>query len=477
MTLTRSRWRSASAGFTAGLVAGLCPALPAIAAGARCERAERYAAEAGAELFRINRLGLRPAGPHAMPVLGVGVGEARSAMVAESAVNAAAVVRLLGARPSDPSTPAALTRPVPRQAPSTGPATSRVATPAARVGPVQLGAGSLTSSARWGPAMSCGRATGEVSRAGAVLARATILAGRSGRALVRVPQRVETRSTTALERRGADVHTVARAGVAGGTVELLGGAVRVTMLRAPTLTVSIAATGSADVRYVPAILQVSGHGFRTVRLTSPGDQAELALAGAAGSGTRSGGGAGTVGGTAVPGDPLGGVLAGLSADALHGVTSAIAMRLPGVPPRPGVPPLAPRGTGSTAPADHTLRITVGDVRQAVVGHAVSARASAVRLQITTGTPSSRDGDRLPGSGGDGVVLDLDVGVLAAAAVAPEPAVASSPVDSRWDVVSGTGGGRPVTGPRADLALTGGVLLLACGLAALVFGLRRLRSGG
>jgi hypothetical protein len=377
---------------------------------------------------------------------------------------------MLDGRPADRTASTALTRDLAQQAPPTNLTARRVQTPARQVGPLSIGTGTLTSQARWDPAMACGRGTGEVTRAQASFGGTTVLSGRSGRVLVGVPLGLQGLSTTALERRGTDVHTVSRATVTGSQIRLLGDAVRVRIVRAPSLTTSISANdGSTDVRYVPAVLEVSGAGFATRRLETPGDQLDVALP-AAGRRPEST--------PSVAGDPLRTLLSGVRPGALFGLApgAAHATDLPGLPPRPGVPSLGDGDTESDATVgdQSTLRIWIGGLRQAVSGHAVAARAVAVRVQIVAGTPKQDRGGAGYGSRLGGVILDLDVGVLATASVAPDPGMAGgSGAGAQADAAAGTGGGGlPVTGHRIDLTVLLGGALLVGGFGFLVFGLRR-----
>jgi hypothetical protein len=134
-----------------------------------------------------------------------------------------------------------------------------------------------------------------------------------------------------------------------------------------------------------------------------------------------------------------------------------------LPSIPGVPPLAVEPGTEAAPTSGpgtTVKISLGDVRQAVSGHAIAAKATAMKIAITKGPDRQAYGDNA-----SGIVLDLAMGLLEVAAVAPEPAGAAP------SAVAGNGGGLPITGPRVDvLALTGLALLIA-GAAALVFGMR------
>jgi hypothetical protein len=479
MTPAWSPWRRLSAGALVAGVAAVLGPIPATAAPAACRPPQRYAAEANAELFRLNRLDLGPAGRTDPPVTDVGLATARSAMVAESStVNSAAAARQLNGRPTGRVAPAGLTRPSYQQAPPSNPEADSSATAAQQVGPLEVGPGRLSSHARWAAAMACGNGSGEVTRAQASLHDATILTGGSGGALVGVPDGLQSLSTTALERRGANVLTVARASAAAREIRLLDGAVRLTVVRAPALATSISANeGSADVQYTPPVLQVAGEGFATRRLDTPGDVVEMALPengqpenGQLENGQPEHGGA-TESGPTVPGDPLGGLLSTVPAGALGGLLSGTAggLDLPGLPARPGIPAL-PGGDAESDDADTDdgvgggqgmLRVSIGDVRQAAVGHAIAARAVTVSVQIVAGASAAGPG---------GVVLDLDLGVLEAAAVAPEPGTAGGAA-TQLDGTGGTGGGLPITGARIDLTLLAGGALLVAGSAFLWFGLR------
>jgi hypothetical protein len=435
---------------------------------AACAAPERYAAEANAELLRLNRLDLRPAGRTEAPVTAVGLATSRSALVAQSPINSAAAARMLDGRPSGRTAPASLTRPLYQQAPPTNRTASRVAVAAQQVGPVSTGRGRLTSHARWEASMACGGGSGEVTAAQATMDGATILTDSDDRSLVAVPHGLQSLSQTALDRRGANVHTVARASVTMREIRLLADAVRVTMVEPPHLQTSISASGgSAEVRYSPPTLEVSGQGFATQRLDAPGDAVELALG-------RDGR---TESVPAVPGEPLRKLLAAVPTGALSGLIGGNATKpdLPGLPERPGVPTVPGGRTEADDEPDNAggagemVRISIGDVRQAAAGHAVAARAIAVHVQVVAG-PSA--------SGPGGVVLDLDLGVLEAAAVAPDPGTdggAGAQADAAGD--GGAGGRLPVTGPGVDRMVLAGGALLIIGAAFLwvgLYGIRRAR---
>jgi hypothetical protein len=112
-----------------------------------------------------------------------------------------------------------------------------------------------------------------------------------------------------------------------------------------------------------------------------------------------------------------------------------------------------------------VRIALGSVRQASKGHAIAARATAIRVTVTPG--EAMDGRITKGYGGT-AALDLAVGLLEAAAVTPEPPAARAP---------GAAGGLPITGPGVMGLVMAGATLLLAGAAAVLVGLlhRRTRS--
>jgi hypothetical protein len=573
--------RSAARGLAAlgaialGVGGTLAVPVAASAAPAPCEQAQRYAAQSGAELFRLNKLDAgRRDNSAGDTSADVGVAEAKSALVAAATVNAAAVTRLLDAD-GEPG----LSGPVIQQAP---PTTAKAVTrtlPKGAAGPLALGRGTLTSRATWDPRMACGAASGGVTRAESAVAGVGI------GELVRVPRKARSLSTTAME---PGARTVASAGLTLRSLDLLDGAVRVKVVRQPALTARMSAKDSGRIRYTPPVLEVSGYNIKTHRLDAAGDFVELALSddddaddtvhsgtrGAADEGSataQSGGGesdaaAGTetdaarvrrsagggesdaaaatetdaarvrrsAGGgesdaaaatatdaarvrrsagtgpdtgpdaeaasttarytartaksahgaaatgsddssaTPPPPEPraepatrdagvLDGLLSGLPK--LGDLTGGSPLPLPAVP---GVPPVA--GPAESAPAvgpGTGMRISLGDVRQATSGRAIAAKATAIKITITE--------DRTGGYGASspnhsGVVLDLDIGRLEAAAVAPEPAAGVQGAVA----AGGKGGSLPITGPGASTIAFGGVTLLLAGVAALALGLRRRR---
>jgi len=510
--------RPLAASVVALSIAGAFTPIPASAAPLPCERAENYAAQSGAELLRLNRLDLRPVGRDDKPVTRVGLADAKSALIANGKVNSAAVSRMLDAEGAGN-----LTSPVIQQTPPTHPKASTRGIRAADAGPFAFGNGALSSHARWAPGLACAAEDGEVTRAVATLAAASIL-GDEKRALFTVRKKVSSLSTTALDGRGPAARAVASATIGAGTISLLGGTVQIKIQRTPTLTASMATSGG-EVRYMPPVLEVSGRGIDTAHLDAAGDQVEIAVdgegvanhqgGGSPGNGSATGhqghGGPTSHGGSSgshqsgdgsasdqspdvteaggnpqTPLSPKGspgslderaastesapaGLLGGLLAKApVGGLTSASPLPLPTVP---GVPPVGgePESAQVTGPGT-TLRISLGDVRQARSRNAVAARVSTIKIALAEG---SSTGQAKNGYGNDaadrsGVILDLDVGTLEAAAVAPEPVGAQG-------AVSGAGGGLPITGPRVDYLAIAGLALLVLGATATLVGRRRQRT--
>ena len=363
----------------------------------------------------------------------VRVGEAKSALVAEAAPHSAAVARMVNGT----GTPA-LNEPLVQQAPPTNPEPARRDTPAVEAGPLVVDAGTLSRHAQWAPGMACGVTHGKVTRAAAKLDGGRIT-GAGDDVLVSVPEAVESVSTTALERRADGARTVAAATVGARRIELLNGAVTVKVLRQPTLETRMSMVDGGEVSYVPATLQVSGDGIEAATLDTAGDVVEFTVRESRRPRTE----------------------AGRLPD-MAGLGAAPPLTLPGVPGLPAVGAAEPESAPAAGPGAH-VRISLGDVRQAAFGHAIAARAGAVRIAISEGAARGYDGS------GTATLLDLEMGVLEAASVAPEPRGGGVPGG-----VSGAGGGLPVTGPRVDLLAVGGAALLVLGAAAMAFGIRRRR---
>jgi hypothetical protein len=467
--------------------------VPIPAAAAPCEQSSRYAAESGAQLIQVHKLDPRPVGIDGEPTTDVAIGEAKSALIGDGRVNAAAVTRMLGS--GDSST---LSEPLIQFAPPTHKLAARRKTAAADARPFTLGNGTLVSHAQWG---ACAARPGHGTQTSAGLTKVGIAGD-----LVRVPGKAGSSSTTVLEK-GA--RTVATSAVTVSAFDLLGGAVRVRVVRAPSLLASMSTRAGGEVRYVPPVLEVSGQGIEPARLDTAGDDVEIALsddsaADPGDSGThrsawdtpgdrhsdRPGAPDGNAtasdderrapdDGPAATADEPGGPSdrkAGAEGKAESTTIGDLVSRLPRlsgltagppmpVPAVPGVPPIADPPTESarvTGPGTR-LHITLGDARQAASGHAIAARAAAIKIAITQ--TKTGYGDSAPNR--SGVILDLDLGVLEAAAVAPEPSGTGTQA-----ATAGKAGGLPITGPRAAIFATAAAGLLLTGAAALLLGRRR-----
>jgi hypothetical protein len=403
------------------------------AAPAPCERAEQYAAQSGAEFLHVDKL----EGANYGRVSNAGLAEAKSALVADAKVNSAAVTRLL-----DADKGGSVTHPLIQQAPPTNATASRRSTDSGEMGPFAFGNGSMASHAQWDPRMACGRSGGEVTRA-EVAARAAGIGE-----LISVPQEFRSRSTTTLAAGG---RTIAAAGIDATQFALLDGAVQVRVVRPPALTARMSILDGGDVHYVPAVIEVSGNGIRTTRLSTAGAQLTLSLRD---QGAKS-----------------------AESSTMEHIAGGPRLPLPAVR---GLPPV--RGQEESAHLDGSgtlLRITLGKVRKAAEGHAIAAKTTAIRIAITQAraddqdTSGRADADGYGGSANDHdrTVLDLAVGLLEAAAVSPEPQAGGVK-----GAVSGggTGAGLPITGSPVMLMAIGGGALVIAGVAALAFGGRRRR---
>jgi hypothetical protein len=372
----------------------------------------------------------------------IGVGESRTALIGNSRINSAGYARVLDAAGSK-----ALSDPIIQQAPPSHEDPATRTTASGKVGPLALGKGEIAAHARWDAAMACGKTSGEASRADAALKNVSLL-GSGSHALVRVPEKLASRSTTALERRGGEARTVASATATAGRIDLAGGKLRVRILRQPVLTACMSESSGGEVSYTPALIEVSGEGVATKRLSTAGDHVDVTL-------------------RSLEAAPFPG---------LDTLRKGAPLPLPIIP---GIPKISsPHLESSDASGAGTkIRISLGEVRQAKKGRAIAAKATAVKVAISQGSDSDTDSDGRGsdtyGSGtGDktsaSVSMALGFGLLEAAAVAPEAhrkAVSSA----------GAAGGLPITGPRLDIMASVGVGLLAMGGAAVFLTMRRRRS--
>ncbi|MET0415778.1 MAG: hypothetical protein ABW022_07130 [Actinoplanes sp.] len=368
-------------------------------------------------------------------ITGLSVGEARTAMIGSARIKSAAVARVVNGKGE-------LAKPLMQQAPPSHEQPAKRSTRAGKVGPAKIGSGEIGAHARWEAGMACGSSAGEAARSDATLSSMNLLNG----SLVRVAGQISGSSTTGLERHGDEARTVAAATAGTGRIELAGGRVQIRVLRAPTLVAGMSATKRGDVRYQPAVIEVSGGDLSSKRLDAVGEHVDITL---------------RPDRRAMESVPLSG---------LAGVGKAARLPLPAIP---GLPEVAEPSTESapTGGPGTWVRVSLGDVRQATKGHAIAARATAIKVAVSQGEATT-GGRGKPGYGDKprtAVSLALGVGLLEAAAVAPEKKPAGvSPA------VAGAGGGLPITGPRLDLLAYGGAGLLAVGIVAVLATMRRRR---
>jgi hypothetical protein len=367
---------------------------------------------------------------------GVGLGQTKTAMIAVARTNAVAVGRMIDGK--DP-----LGKPLIQTAPPNSADASRL-TSAGSAGPLHFGAGDLVTHATWDPAMACGKAFGDVARSSATLKHVQLLD------LLHTPDALTGQSSTSFTSGDDGPRSVATATTTTGRINLAGGRIKVKVLHPPTLTTSMGTAGGSVV-YKPAQVVITWPGGRSKTLNTAGDSVDISLG--AGGSTES-----------APTGPL---------PELGGLLPALPLPLPSVP---GLPSVATPDTESAPAAGHgvSVRISLGEAHQATKGHAIAAKAAAIRIAIAEGSSSYGDGKKKNGRGKDGygdvsssVVAQLSLGMLEAAAVAPESAPQKN---------SGVGGSAalPITGPQAGLFAAGGIALLVAGGAALLLGRRRRR---
>ncbi len=375
-------------------------------------------------------------------ITNLSVGEARTAMIGSARTKSAAVARVVNGKGE-------LGKPLLQQSPPGHNVAAKRSTPAGQAGPVAIGAGQIGVHARWAAGMACGQTAGEAARSDAAVGSVNVLDG----ALVRMTERVSSSSRTGLERDGEDARTVATATADTGRIDLVGGKVQIRVLRAPKLAASMSATEQGEVRYQPAVVEVSGEGVQRQRLDTAGEQMEITLR------------------------PDRRATESIPLSDLMGVGKAAGLPLPALPDLPSVADQDIESAPAGGPGTR-VRVSLGDVRQAAKGHAIAARATAIKVAISQDeTTGGRDRSGYGDKPRSTVSLALGVGLLEAAAVAPEkkPVAGASPaVAAVSPAVGGTGGGLPITGPRLDLLAYGGGGLLVAGIIAVVAGTRRRR---
>ncbi|GIF05317.1 hypothetical protein [Actinoplanes siamensis] len=406
------------------------------------------------------QVGRSGSGDGAQSIGGVGIGAARSVMIADAPVRSAASGQVLDGRVD--GAPAA--GQVLQQAPPTHDKPVEQHSGPKRFGPIQVGGATMSAHARWDPAIGCGAARGEISRSSTDLESVTLTGD-----LVRVPEKVSSSTSTALSRSGGAARANAWATVSAGRIELAGGRVRIRMLRAPTLRVGMSAAEGGEVRFQPAVVEVSGPGIARTRLDTGSDQVDVAVRNV---------GRVTESATApvpppersplpsIPGLPAPSGGSGGGAP-VTGTTTG------GKAPTAGTSTAGTSTAGTSAAGDETpvtgtsaagekavVRVSLGDVRQASKGHALAARATAIKVSVL------RPGKA--GYRGSTVVAELGIGVLEAAAVAPDR--------GRRTVATGIPGGTlPVTGPPVVPLLITAAGLLVGGVCAVLLGSRRRRG--
>jgi hypothetical protein len=470
---------SVIAGLVAGLAAGVLAApgiglAPADAAGEPCAKARAYGAIAAADLARVGLLDLHPLGLRLGPVAGATVASTRSGMVTDNeGARSAGAARTLDAKLRGASLPTGtLGTAISQQAPPTNakPATAAVAK--RDLGLLRLGSGDLTAHATWQAGMACGRQVGRSATSTAALAGAAVLPGAGTQALVRLPGASSSASTTELTGDKGLVRAVATAEVGLADLRLFSGSlsqVTLKVVEPPTLRVGTGGTrASATVDYDAPVVEISGPGVPTRRLDAPGESVDLAVPSSLPFLDQAKEVAAQQGLPVVGKGTLDDLLDGVarSGGEATGTAGQGQVPLPGLPDTPDLTPAAELigGTPGAVPAVGSgalsvVRLSIGEVERKVTDRAVRAEAAALRLQVLAGPRKASS------------VVDLGIGMLSAAAVAPAPATAGYGTPGAPGVP--TGGSLPVTGVRAGAVAGTGAVLLAAG-AALVIVTRRRR---
>ncbi|MEV1287776.1 LPXTG cell wall anchor domain-containing protein [Micromonospora sp. NPDC049679] len=482
---------------TAGVVGALVtPALavgPAAAA-SPCTQPASYGALASADLVKLGLLDLHPLGLGLGPVANVRIASASSGLSGEGTVHSEAGARQIDANLLGVELPLGpLSQTVYQQAP---PAHAHPATANALerdLGVLSLGVGDLKAHATWIDGMECGQESGDATMSSSTIADLSVLPGPGGQALVRLPSNLTSSTATGLTSRNDVVSSVATASIGLAEIRLFAGSpsqVTVKVIKPPKLTVSTAGSrASATVEYTSPVLEISGPNIPTQRLDAPGKTIDLALPTSLAGAAEARSLARTEKLPLLGGNPLDQVIKGLSPNEVAGArskaTSNAPLPLPNLPKLPLLPELAPAGQAiggaAAAPAEGELsivRLSLGELEKQITDQAVRAQAASLRLQvITAGENAGSDTDSAS-------VVDLGVGLLDAAAVAPldegggvsdeEPGDEEPGDEEAGDEeAGGAGGGLPVTG--ANITVFAGIgLLLAVGGGALVFFTRRRR---
>ncbi|MEU4694508.1 hypothetical protein [Actinoplanes sp. NPDC023714] len=366
-------------------------------------------------------------------------------------------------------------------------------------------------------------ATAEASIAKTELNRISV-AGGGNQSLIRVPEKLTGTSTTGLRVRDGEAETIATATLDAGKLALADGEVRIRVLRAATLRVSMSAAGRGEAEYEPAAIEVTHRDGEKTVLDTVGDRKEITLGEestileslpgrvtkadplplpsipglplltespfgeSALNGSRSGEGDSSRSGTAKSD-------AGTTGSDAEGTGEADSEAAGSEAARSGAAGSGAAGSGaagsgaagsggveSGSAGGAKLRISLGAVRQATEGKAIAARATAIRISVV------RSGDGRGKSGySSAVVADLGLGMLEGAAVAPRRGtVAQAGADSPTGGSSPAGGGSPsgvgagaaglpITGPGLIPLLLAGSGMVIGGVCALFLGGRRRRE--
>ena len=466
------------AGLTAAGIAGLVVA-PAIglapaAAADPCEKSLEYGATAAADLVKLGLLDFRPVGLGLGPVADVTLVSTKSGMNALTPVNSAAAARLLDAKLFGvPLPPGPLTQTVTQEAPPSNedPHTAHVF--AKNLGLLKIGAGDLSAHATWKSGMACGKEQGQNTDATAEIANVTVLPGLGkDSGLVRTSL-LSSATQTGLAKEGDQVFSVARASVGVAEISLFAGsrsAIKIEVIKPPTLAVGTAGTkASGSVDYTAPILKITGPGGISHQINSPGDTVTLGIPSSLPLLGQAKELAKTEGLPLLGDIPLDGLLGDLNKADASAKADKGPVSLPGLPALPDVPKLPPAadiigaapealpvvGSGALS----LLRLTIGDVESEITDQAVRAEAASLRIEVLAGHKQETKS-----------LVDVGLGLLSAAAVAPAPEVPVPPVVE--PPVTGGGGGLPVTGANVGVIAGVGIVLLAGGGAMLIVGRRR-----
>ncbi|MEU4559256.1 hypothetical protein AB0F72_12790 [Actinoplanes sp. NPDC023936] len=480
--------RSVAASVVAlGFAGALTAPLPALAQNARCTSPGSHAAQSSAQVLRINRLelgavaepaprstaaepaprstaaepaprstaadpaprstaepgdrGTTEGEPKTPPAIsGVALGDVRSVLIAGGEIKSAAAARTLDGRVSGGSRNDLVLQ----QAPPDNRTASRQRVSTKRFGPLRTGPGTLTAHARWNNGLACASVTGESSESAAALNRVTLTGG-GNQSLVRVPEAFSATSSTGLRKRDGETESVSTTTLNAGKISLVDGEVRLRVLRAATLRVSMSSGGRGEAAYEPAVVEITTREGERTLLDTPGDRHDITLSD-----------------PATPPESLPSLL-----------PAADPLPLPSIP---GVP-AAPESENAPAPTSPTgakLHISLGAARQATKGKAIAARATAIKISLVRGD----DGPATTGHQSSAVVADLSLGVLDGAAVAPKRSTGhpSPPAAPGSPGVSPAGAaGLPITGPGLVPLLLAGSGMVIGGVCAFLLSSHRRRE--